>query len=180
MPLRSSLKIHGVNGDADAFEVSFALDDVEAQMPPSGATQKLSFDVNDLKTSAAVSSDIVSSELASNEIVSSDIVSSDIASSAALSDTSAAAAFARRCGAAACREARTSQAARHLGTPRYDVGSCSRLEGSSKGTFQMSWAYSLTVRSEENHAIRAMLSMLARIQSKGDSHSFSTRLCVAQ
>ena len=97
MPLRSSLKIHGVNGDADAFEVSFALDDVEAQMPPSGATQKLSFDVNDLKTSAAVSSDIVSSELASNEIVSSDIVSSDIvssdiASSAALSDTSAAAA----------------------------------------------------------------------------------------
>src|SRR5262249_30452287 len=90
MPLRSSLKIHGVNGDADAFEVSFALDDVEAQMPPSGATQKLSFDVNDLKTSAA--GDIVSSELASNEIVSSDIVSSDIASSAALSDTSAAAA----------------------------------------------------------------------------------------
>src|SRR5262249_7645406 len=57
-----------------------------AQMPPSGATQKLSFDVNDLKTSAAVSSDIVSSELASSEIV-----SSDIASSAALSDTSAAA-----------------------------------------------------------------------------------------
>src|SRR5262245_29709905 len=88
MPLRSSLKIHGVNGDADAFEVSFALDDVEAQMAPSGATQKLSFD----KTSAAVSSDIVSSELASNEIVSSDIVSSDIASSAALSDRSAAAA----------------------------------------------------------------------------------------
>src|SRR5262249_34684818 len=62
----------------------------------------------------------------------------------------------------------------------YDVGSCSRLEGSSKGTFQMSWAYSLTVRSEENHAIRAMFSMLVRIQSGGDSHSLSTLLCVAQ
>jgi hypothetical protein len=34
------------------------------------------------------------------------------------------------------------------------------------------------VRSEENHAIRAMLSMLARLQSNVDSHSRSTLLCV--
>jgi hypothetical protein len=54
------------------------------------------------------------------------------------------------------------------------------LQGSSKGTFQISWAYSPTVRSEENHAIRAMLSMLARVQSNVDSHSLSTLLCVAQ
>jgi hypothetical protein len=38
----------------------------------------------------------------------------------------------------------------------------------------MSWAYSPIVRSEENHAIRAMLEMLARIRSNVDSHSLST------
>jgi hypothetical protein len=67
--------------------------------------------------------------------------------------------------------------------PIYDPCSCSRprrLLGSSNGTFQMSWAYSPMVRSEENHAIRAMLSMLARVQSNVDSHSLSTLLCVAQ
>src|SRR5262245_12819827 len=62
----------------------------------------------------------------------------------------------------------------------YDVCCRSRSEGTSNGTFQTSWAYSPTVRSEENHAIRAMLSMLARVQSKVDSQSLSTLLCVAQ
>src|SRR5262252_1670119 len=36
------------------------------------------------------------------------------------------------------------------------------------------------VRSEENHAIRAMLSMLARVQSEVNNHSLSTLLCVAK
>jgi hypothetical protein len=62
----------------------------------------------------------------------------------------------------------------------YDVCSCSGLEGSSKVTFQISWAYSPTVRSEENHAIRAMLSMLVRVQSNVDRHSLSTLLWVAK
>src|SRR5262245_42482218 len=65
-------------------------------------------------------------------------------------------------------------------SPIYDVCSCSRWGGGSKGTFQMSWAYSPMVRSEENQAIRAILSMLARVQSEVDSHSSSTLLCVAQ
>ena len=81
MPLRSFLKINGVNGDAtaDAFDGSFSVDDIGAQTP-SGTPQTFSFDVKDLKTSAAVSSDIVLSDIASN-----DSASSAIASSAGLS-----------------------------------------------------------------------------------------------
>jgi hypothetical protein len=51
-----------------------------------------------------------------------------------------------------------------------------KISQPSNGTFQMSWAYSPIVRSEENQAIRAMLKMLARIQSNVDSHSLSTLL----
>src|SRR5262249_20012311 len=53
----------------------------------------------------------------------------------------------------------------------YDVCSCSR-----NGIFQMSSAYSPTVRSGENQAIRAMWSMLASVQAEIDSHSLSTLL----
>jgi type VI protein secretion system component Hcp len=86
MPLRSFLKINGVNGDAtaDAFDGSFSVDDIGAQTP-SGTPQTFSFDVKDLKTSAAVSSDIVLSDIVSN-----DSASSAIASSAGLSAVSAA------------------------------------------------------------------------------------------
>src|SRR5262249_48952171 len=72
MPLRSSLKIHGMNGDADAdaFDGSFPVDGYDIGAPPSGTAQTFSFAVNGLKTA-------------------SDIVSSDIVSSAALSAASA-------------------------------------------------------------------------------------------
>jgi type VI secretion system secreted protein Hcp len=75
------LKINGVDGDAtaDAFEV-FSVDDIGAQTS-SGTPQTFSFNVKELKTSAAVSRDPVSN----------DIVSNDIASSAGLSAVSAAA-----------------------------------------------------------------------------------------
>jgi type VI protein secretion system component Hcp len=70
MPLHSSLKINGVNGDAtaDAFDGSFPVDgyDIGAQTPPFSTPRTFSFDVNELKTSAAVSSDIVSSAIASS------------------------------------------------------------------------------------------------------------------
>lgn len=87
MPLRSFLKINGVNGDAtaDAFDASFTVGDIGAQTP-SGTPQTFSFDAKDLKTSAAVSSsDIVLSDIAPN-----DSASSAIASSAGLSAVSAA------------------------------------------------------------------------------------------
>jgi type VI protein secretion system component Hcp len=86
MPLRPFLKINGVNGDAtaDAFEASFTVDDIGAQTPP-GTPQTFSFNVKDLKTTAAVSSDIVLSDIVSN-----DSASSAIASSAGLSAVSAA------------------------------------------------------------------------------------------
>ena len=70
MPLRSFLKINGVNGDAaaDAFEGSFSVDgpDTGAPTPPSGTAQTFSFDVNELEAAAAVSSDIVSSAMLSS------------------------------------------------------------------------------------------------------------------
>jgi hypothetical protein len=86
MPLRPFLKINGVNGDAtaDAFDGSFSVDDIGAQTP-SSTPQAFSFDVKELKTSAAVSSDIVSSDIVSN-----DTASSAIALSAGLSAVSAA------------------------------------------------------------------------------------------
>ena len=86
MPLRPFLKINGVNGDAtaDAFDGSFSVDDIGAQTP-SSTPQAFSFDVKELKTSAAVSSDIVLSDIVSN-----DSASSAIASSAGLSAVSAA------------------------------------------------------------------------------------------
>src|ERR1700720_2748159 len=65
----------------------------------------------------------------------------------------------------------------------YDPCSCSRPRrslGSPNGTFQMSRAYSLMARSEENHAMRAILSMLVRVQLNVDSQSPSTLLCVAK
>src|ERR1700746_4103908 len=76
MPLRSFLKINGVNGGAtaDPFDGSFSVDDIGAQTP-SGTPQTFSFDVNALKTSAAMSSDIVSSDIVSSDIVSNDVVS---------------------------------------------------------------------------------------------------------
>src|SRR5919201_1731168 len=64
--------------------------------------------------------------------------------------------------------------------PIYDDCCGSPSLGSLQGTFQMSCAYSPTVRSEENHAIRAMFSMVARVQSEADNHSLSTLRCVAQ
>src|SRR5262249_59363046 len=84
MPLRSFLKINGVNGDAtaDAFDGSFSVDDIGAQTP-SGTSQTFSFDVKELKTSAAVSSDIVLSDIASNDSASSAIASSTGVSTAA-------------------------------------------------------------------------------------------------
>ncbi len=70
MPLRSSLKINGVNGDAtaDAFDGSFSVDgyDVGAQTPPFSTPRTFSFDVNELEAAAAVSSDIVSSAMLSS------------------------------------------------------------------------------------------------------------------
>jgi hypothetical protein len=83
------------------------------------------------------------------------------------------------CCALRARVSNTIQIAVAPPTGIYDPCSYSRprrLAGSSNGTFQMFWM----VRSEENHAIRAMLSMLVRVQSNVDSHSRSTLLCVAK
>ena len=70
MPLRSSLKIHGVNGDADAFEQSFSVDGYDIGAPPSDTAQTFSFAVNELKTAAAMSCDIVSSDIVSSAALS--------------------------------------------------------------------------------------------------------------
>src|SRR5215510_10395180 len=51
--------------------------------------------------------------------------------------------------------------------------------GVSKGTSQISRAYSPMERSEENHAIWAMFCMHIRVQSDDDSQSLSTRRWVA-
>src|SRR4051812_30388881 len=46
-------------------------------------------------------------------------------------------------------------------------------------TSQISLAYSLIARSEENQAMRAMLSILMRVQSNDDIHSLSMQRWVA-
>ena len=50
--------------------------------------------------------------------------------------------------------------------PRCAPGSCNACGAVPRtGTFQISWAYSRMVRSDENHGIRATLRMLARVQA---------------
>ena len=55
----------------------------------------------------------------------------------------------------------------------------SSTSGHSTGTFQMSRAYSLMTRSEENQAMLAVLRMLMRVQADAERHSWSIRRCVA-
>src|ERR1700738_2786612 len=50
--------------------------------------------------------------------------------------------------------------------------------GHSTGTFQMSRAYSLMARSEENQAMLAVLRMPMRVQADAERHSWSIRRCV--
>src|SRR5262245_41283816 len=83
MPLRSFLKIDGENGDSGSFENDPGSNGVETSLafnhnkisvtdqPTTapgilGAPQTFAFDVNELKTAAAVSSDIVSSDIVSS------------------------------------------------------------------------------------------------------------------
>ena len=60
------------------------------------------------------------------------------------------------------------------------MGSTSGAIGAAHtGTSQTSSAYSRMVRSDENHAMPAILRMLTRAHSAGDCQSASTRRCVA-
>jgi hypothetical protein len=56
--------------------------------------------------------------------------------------------------------------------------SAAQHSGHSTGTFQMSRAYSLMARSEENQAMLAVLRMLMRVQADAERHSSSIRRCV--
>jgi hypothetical protein len=97
MPLRSFLKIDRENGDSSSFEndpssngvetsPSFNYNKIGVTDQPTighgvlGTPQTFTFDVNELKEAATVSSDIVSSDIVSSDIVSADIVSSNIVS----------------------------------------------------------------------------------------------------